>query len=83
MSVKMIDHMVDQHTIDIDPELLKRVKVTLQWTIKWICVLFFLHDFQIRNSLMCEKWQFLLTYHMTEKFLGTLMQSIPLEFGLY
>ncbi|QHN77033.1 Deoxynucleoside triphosphate triphosphohydrolase [Arachis hypogaea] len=27
MSVKMIDYMVDEHNIDIDPELLKKVKV--------------------------------------------------------
>lgn len=29
MSVKMIDHIVDQHKIDLDSELLKKVKVRL------------------------------------------------------
>jgi len=28
MSVNMIDHMVDTHHIDIDAQMLKRVKVT-------------------------------------------------------
>lgn len=27
MSVRMVDHIVDQHQIEIDPEMLKRVKV--------------------------------------------------------
>ena len=28
MSVKMIDHIVDEHSIDIDHEMIKRVQVT-------------------------------------------------------
>lgn len=28
MSVEMIDHMVDAHNIEIDPERIKRVKVS-------------------------------------------------------
>lgn len=28
MSVKMVDHIVNQHHIDIDPEMIKRVKVS-------------------------------------------------------
>lgn len=27
MSVRMVDHIVDEHQIEIDPEVLKRVKV--------------------------------------------------------
>lgn len=29
MSVKMIDYIVDEHNIDMDPELLKKAKVRL------------------------------------------------------
>ena len=28
MSVKMVDHIVDEHSIDADAEMMKRVKVT-------------------------------------------------------
>lgn len=28
MSVKMVDHIVNQHHIDIDPQMIKRVKVS-------------------------------------------------------
>lgn len=31
MSVKMVDLIVDEHHIDIDPEMLKRVKVNGVW----------------------------------------------------
>lgn len=32
MSVKMVDHIVDEHHIDIDSGMIKRVKVRLYFT---------------------------------------------------
>jgi len=38
MSVDMVDYIVDEHHIDVDPQMIRRVKVKLLFT-----VIFFLH----------------------------------------
>jgi hypothetical protein len=53
MSEKMIDHIVDEHNIDLDSQLLKKVKVRLKWSIEssmflclflvWPLLLFLIH----------------------------------------
>jgi hypothetical protein len=41
MSEKMIDHIVDEHNIDLDSQLLKKVKVRLKWSIEYSIFLCF------------------------------------------
>lgn len=35
MSEKMIDYIVDQHNIDLDPQLLKKAKVRVKWSVEF------------------------------------------------
>lgn len=44
MSVKMIDHIVDEHHVDIDSAIIKRVKVSYLACILFM-MLFWLEDF--------------------------------------